>query len=64
VKDDNGLLYLRARYYNPIIGQFFSLDPLELGNRYQYVDGNTVNDGVGELSRRAQRCGHELQTMG
>jgi len=48
--DSNGLVNLRARYYNPAIGQFFSLDPLE-GNmgrplsldRYVYVQGNAVN---------------------
>jgi RHS repeat-associated protein len=41
--DSNGLLNLRARYYNPAIGQFFSLDPLETRNRYQYVGANPVN---------------------
>jgi RHS repeat-associated protein len=40
--DENGLLYLRARYYNSALGQFISLDPLELGNRYQYVNSNPV----------------------
>ena len=50
MRDDNGLLYLRARYYNPTIGQFFSLDPLEGDmaqpmslNRYGYVFGNVIN---------------------
>ena len=48
--DTNGLLNLRARYYNPAIGQFMSLDPLEGGvgqpmslNRYSYVQGNPIN---------------------
>jgi len=48
--DSNGLVNLRARYYNPAIGQFFKLDllegstkyPLSL-NRYMYVNGNPVN---------------------
>ena len=48
--DTNGLLNLRARSYNPAIGQFFSLDPLEGSaeepislNHYSYVQGNPVN---------------------
>ncbi len=46
----DGLVYLRARYYNPTIGQFFGLDPLEgnMGNplslnRYAYVVDDPVN---------------------
>ncbi len=41
--DSNGQVYLRARYYNPSIGIFSSLDPFEVGNRYAYVNGNPVN---------------------
>jgi RHS repeat-associated protein len=41
--DPNGLVYLRARYYNPSLGVFPSLDPLENGNRYVYVNGNVTN---------------------
>jgi RHS repeat-associated protein len=48
--DDSGLVYLRARYYNPVIGVFPNLDPLEGGmdqpmslNRYMYAQGNTTN---------------------
>jgi RHS repeat-associated protein len=48
--DDNGLLYLRARYYNPALGTFLSLDPFEGTpdrpmslNGYSYVGGNPVN---------------------
>jgi RHS repeat-associated protein len=41
--DENGLLYLRARYYNPTLGQFISLDPVETDNRFAYVGGNPVN---------------------
>jgi hypothetical protein len=46
--DANGLVYLRARYYHPGLGVFPSLDPVENGNRYQYVNGNPINDAVGE----------------
>ncbi|MEP6983955.1 MAG: RHS repeat-associated core domain-containing protein [Chloroflexota bacterium] len=48
--DDNGQIYLRARYYNPSIGLFPSLDPFEGDstdctslNGYNYVGGNTIN---------------------
>jgi RHS repeat-associated protein len=48
--DANGLLYLRARYYNPTIGTFMSLDPFEgmwsepmSLNGYGYVHANPVN---------------------
>ncbi|KAB2905605.1 MAG: RHS repeat-associated core domain-containing protein [Anaerolineae bacterium] len=41
--DENGLLYLRARYYDPMLAVFQNLDPLETPNRYAYVDGNPVN---------------------
>ncbi len=47
--DDNGLVYLRARYYNPALGVFMELDPLEGRmdvpmslNRYMYVQGNVT----------------------
>jgi RHS repeat-associated protein len=48
--DANGLVHLRARYYDPALGVFPSLDPVE-GNpsqplslaRYAYVQGNPVN---------------------
>lgn len=48
--DDNGLVYLRERYYNPVLGTFLSQDPIEGSmnqplslNRYAYVQGNPVN---------------------
>ena len=50
--DANGLVNLRARSYNPTIGQFMGLDPLETPNRYAYVQGNPINatDGSGLCS--------------
>jgi RHS repeat-associated protein len=48
--DGNKLVQLRARYLNPILGVFTSLDPLDdftmqplLLNRYSYVGSNTIN---------------------
>ncbi|MEP6985611.1 MAG: RHS repeat-associated core domain-containing protein, partial [Chloroflexota bacterium] len=40
--DLNGLVYDRARYMSPALGQFVSLDPQETFNRYAYTDGNPV----------------------
>jgi RHS repeat-associated protein len=42
MRDGNGLQYHRARYYSPELGVWPSLDPLELSNRYAYVNGNPV----------------------
>jgi RHS repeat-associated protein len=42
-EDQNGLLHLRARYYDPSLAAFNSLDPLETPNRYAYVGGNPAN---------------------
>ena len=60
----NGLLYLRARHYNPNIAIMTALDPYEGTparpmslNGYSYVEGNPVMDAVGEPRRRASRSG-------
>lgn len=54
--DDNGLYYMRARYYNPEIKRFINQDVV-IGsitdsptlNRYAYVNGNPIslNDPFG-----------------
>ena len=41
--DQNGLVHLRARYYDPVLGAFFNQDFLETDNRYSYVDGNPID---------------------
>lgn len=44
--DANGLLYMRARYYNPFLCRFINADPsgFEGGlNFYAYADGNPVS---------------------
>jgi RHS repeat-associated protein len=57
--DDNGLIYLRARYYQPQSGRFLSRDPFPMvfGNtqsvhRYAYVNNNPINhvDPTGEFA--------------
>src|SRR5690606_6869030 len=40
--DSNGLVHLRARYYNPNLGNFISRDPLETPNRYAYTKCNPI----------------------
>jgi RHS repeat-associated protein len=43
--EENGLLYMRARYYLPQLGRFLNKDPLGLvggPNLYGYVEGNPL----------------------
>lgn len=66
--DGNGLQYHRARYMNPALGGFLSLDPFEglprrpmSLNGYSWVEGNTINsiDPDGRQSLPAS-CGVPL----
>ena len=42
--DESGMIYLRARYYQPEVGRFISEDPAKDGmNWYGYCAGNPVN---------------------
>ncbi len=44
--DETGLIYYRARYYDPTIGRFTQRDPIGLEggiNQYLYVQANPVN---------------------
>jgi RHS repeat-associated protein len=45
VDPETGLLYLRARYYDPATGQFLTRDPLEAltGQPYAYAADNPLN---------------------
>jgi RHS repeat-associated protein len=44
VTDDTGLVYMRARYYDPSVGRFVSEDPSANGNNwYVYASDNPVN---------------------
>ncbi len=47
---ETGFVYLRARFYNPVLGRFMSRDPFagvgtnpQSLNRYSYVENNPVN---------------------
>ena len=45
--DPNGLLYMRARYYNPYVCRFISADPVGFSgglNWYAYADGNPIGE--------------------
>lgn len=51
VTDKNGLIYMRARYYNPLMHRFINADvvPGEISdavtlNRYAYANGNPVSN--------------------
>ena len=44
--DSNGLLHMRARYYNPLIRRFINADPIGFDgglNWYAYAEGNPVS---------------------
>lgn len=44
--DPNGLLYMRARYYNPYLCRFLNADPIGFKgglNFYAYADGNPIS---------------------
>ncbi len=55
--DQNNLVQLRARYYNPSLGVFQSRDFLELTNRYAYVGNNPINltDPTGLIGETPER---------
>jgi len=45
VSDDTGLIYMRARYYDPNLGRFISEDPAYSGtNWFAYCVNNPVNE--------------------
>ncbi|MBU2986643.1 RHS repeat-associated core domain-containing protein [Saccharophagus degradans] len=58
IRDDSGLVYMQARYYDPVVGRFLSNDPVDYRdvhsfNRYAYAANNPYKfvdpDGQKEL---------------
>ncbi len=48
---DTGLVYMQARYYDPVVGRFLSVDPVGPSpgnlfhfNRYDYADNNPIGN--------------------
>lgn len=60
---ETGLIYLRARYYDPVTGQFLNRDPIEAITRepYAYAGNNPINNidpsGLNWFSDRASDIG-------
>jgi RHS repeat-associated protein len=50
---NRGLVYLRARMYDPALGRFLTKDPLPFGQRYAYADSDAVHatDSWGTIAR-------------
>jgi len=68
---DQDLYYFGARYYNPSLGRFISVDPVEENHPYAYVKNNPLNlidpDGMrikvyGSVEDRG-RIQHDLDIM-
>jgi RHS repeat-associated protein len=73
VTDENGFLYMRARYYAPVLSRFVNADIIagEISNaitlnRYAYVNGNPVSsvDPFGLSSKRGSDIGHTILDIG
>jgi RHS repeat-associated protein len=55
--DATGLIYARARYYDPSIGRFLSEDPKASVNPYPYVSNNPCNEIDLSGAAKSQKCG-------
>ncbi|WP_417681995.1 RHS repeat-associated core domain-containing protein [Pseudidiomarina aquimaris] len=72
IKDDaTGLSYMQARYYDPVIGRFYSNDPIGFRdvhrfNRYVYANNNPYKfvDPDGKETRLAQREDIKVRELG
>jgi RHS repeat-associated protein len=67
---DTGLMYYRARWYDPQVGRFLSEDPIGFGggtNFYNYVDNNPISfaDPSGLCSDKTpdQKCDDKLAQL-
>jgi RHS repeat-associated protein len=70
--DSSGLYYFGARYYDPNLGRFTSVDPVKNNHAYSYVNNNPMNfvdpDGreikwSGDLQNRANKAGFDLDYL-
>jgi len=53
---DSGLMLLGARYYDPSMGKFMTLDPIKYGaNWFAYADGNAVLGHRSEMTEAGKR---------
>jgi RHS repeat-associated protein len=64
---DTGLVYLRARVYDPATAQFLSVDPLNASTRapYTYAEDNAITRGdpsglLGGCTAMSDPCGSEI----
>ena len=58
--DETGLVYMRARYYDPSIGRFISEDPAKRGlNWFAYCSNNPAN-----MRDRSGKDGEMIETLG
>ncbi len=68
--DPTGLIYLRARYYDPATAQFLTRDPIEALTQqpYQYAHGDPLDEtdpsGLGCGWTSPWDCGPSLQQVG
>ena len=54
-EDETGLVYMRARYMDPVVGRFISEDPgMDGGNWYAYAEANPITqiDGSGKMTQK------------
>jgi len=74
IEDDSGLIYMQQRYYDPLVGRFFSVDPITLASggvdhfsRYNYAYGNPFKfvdpDGRCGMQGFSDLCGKSLETI-
>ena len=65
--DSNGLVHMRARYYNPLIRRFINSDPArDAWNWFAYANGNPVSyvDPTGFAANLANGGGGNLESLG